>query len=106
MEQPFASSHYLDNGKPAGGVSAAIGIDIQWQNGPLGRGDTRIEPNGAFVETVIAIAIDRLNFYQAGQFACVENQSALDHLRCALQALNARTNRRESAGVEGTHDGN
>ena len=69
--------HELDaNGNPAGGRTAGVGIEIHWQDGPLGRGADRAEPNGAFVEGVIAAALDRLHFYQTasdGRFACREN---------------------------------
>jgi hypothetical protein len=49
--------HTLDvNGNPGGGVTDGVGIHIEWQDGPLGRGGDRSEPNGAFVEGVIAAA--------------------------------------------------
>ena len=35
---------------PAGGFVHGKGFRIDWQNGPLGRGNERQEPNGAFVE--------------------------------------------------------
>ncbi len=60
-------------------------------------------PNGAFVETVLEIAADRLRYYQASPFACEENAIALDHVECAIGMLEARTARRERQGVEGTH---
>lgn len=88
---------------PAGGVTYGPGLCISWQNGPLGRGDDRKEPNGCFVETVISAVIDRIEFYQAGKFRCPENQVAIDHLRTALGALEARTASREARSVEGTH---
>lgn len=106
MNVPFTSQHLLDkDGKPAGGWSESHAISIEWQNGPLGRGEDRVEPNGAFVETVIAIAVDRLQFYQDNGFACDENAEAIKSLNAALDALNARTARREAEGTEGTHDG-
>lgn len=91
---------------PAGGVVFGPGLCISWQNGPLGRGDERKEPNGCFVETVISAAISRLEFYQASVFRCTENQVALDHMRMALGALESRTARREEQQTEGTHQGN
>ena len=45
------------DGNPAGGTVSGVGLSISWQNGPLGRGTERREPNGAFVEGVIAAAI-------------------------------------------------
>ena len=106
MMQQISSVHRVDDaGNPAGGRTAAIGIDITWQDGPLGRdcdrdtdGDgncpihpggcpTRQVPNGAFVEGVIEAAIDRIRFYQeaaGGKFKCREN--ALRHHRSRVGA--------------------
>lgn len=95
-----------DNGRPAGGQVAGTGLTIWWQNGPLGRDGDRIEPNGAFVETVLRAALQRIEHYQAGQFRCRENALAITKIEEALHWLGSRTARRESAGVEGTHEGN
>ena len=94
-----------ENGNPTGGSAKGVGLDIQWQDGPLGRGEDRQEPNGAFVETVIAVAEQRIQFYQDNGFACDENARAIEHLQFALKCLNARTARREREGTEGTHEG-
>ena len=64
----------------------------------------RREPNGAFVEDVIAAAMDRIEFYEASQFACDENKAALKHLDAALAVLDSRTKDREARDVEGTHE--
>ena len=90
-------------GNPAGGFVKGVGLDIVWQNGPLGRGAERIEPNGAFVETVINAAVKRIEFYQESKFKCRENAIALTHLETALLWLNKRTQEREARQVEGTH---
>lgn len=92
--------------RPAGGYVEGVGLRIDWQNGPLGRDADRIEPNGAFVETVIAAALQRIEYYNMGQFRCRENSLAITKLEEALMWLDSRTNRREAAGVEGTHEGN
>lgn len=92
-----------DKGKPAGGYVRGQGLDISWQDGPLGRGEDRQEPNGAFVETVIAAARQRLKYYQASEFACEENAASIDLLGSALTILNDRTKDREARGVEGIH---
>ena len=100
----FFSDQWSDsNGNPAGGISCGKGFTISWQNGPLGRGDDRKEPNGAFVETIIAAAKDRLEFYQRSKFACESNAIAIVALGTALTVLNERTKDRESRDVEGTH---
>ena len=70
MKTPFTEHHWKDEqGRPAGGTSFGPGFCVSWQNGPLGRGEGRIPPNGAFVETLIAVAKGRLEFYQSTQFA-------------------------------------
>lgn len=106
MQQPFECTNLLDdNGKPAGGTASATGVRIEWQNGPLGRGEDRKEPNGAFVETLLGIVRARILWYQDNGFACDENAAAIGHIEDALDDLNARTERRENQGVEGTHAG-
>lgn len=94
-------------GLPAGGSVEALGISIEWQDGPLGRGDERKEPNGAFVEGVLIGVLQRLQFYQTvsdGRFACRENALAITKIEEAVHWLNARTQAREARGVEGTHE--
>ena len=105
MNQEFKAEHALDDdGNPAGGWSSATGIDINWQDGPLGRGDERKEPNGAFTEILVNMVIDRLRFYQEGKFFCRENSLAITKLEEAAHWMNARTASRELHGVEGTHE--
>lgn len=105
MLAKFKAENGLDkDGKPAGGVVNGTGMAIVWQNGPLGRGGDRQEPNGAFVETVIAAAKQRIEFYEGAGFMCIENKNAIYYLDKALSELDARTRAREEAGVEGTHE--
>jgi hypothetical protein len=104
MNQQLDTAHDVDeNGNPHGGHAKGVGIDINWQRGPLGRDGDRAAPNGAFVEGVIAAAIDRIEFYQDSRFHSVENAVALGHLRAALEVLTERTRAREDRKVEGTH---
>lgn len=103
MRNSFKAEHWDQEGRPGGGCSYGVGFTISWQNGPLGQGADRREPNGAFVEDVIAAAQDRLEYYQRGSFACEENADAIHHLASALAALNMRTRDREQRDVEGTH---
>jgi hypothetical protein len=94
------------DGNPSGGDVSGTGLIISWQNGPLGRGKERIDPNGAFVETVISAALERIKFYQTasnGKFACRENAIAITKLEEALLWLDKRTRERELRAVEGTH---
>lgn len=104
MKQKIDIINFTDNdGNPAGGTVSGTGISIVWQNGPLGRGLERVDPNGAFIEGVIQAAVERLNFYQESKFKCRENAIALTHLETALLWLNKRTQDREERDVEGTH---
>jgi len=91
------------DGNPHGGTAVGLGINIEWQKGPLGTGMARKEPNGAFVETVIDAARQRIQFYQNSKFKCDENAVAITKLTEALEALNKRTAGRDARGVEGTH---
>lgn len=104
MLNKINQEHWTDeNGNPAGGASFGTGFCISWQNGPLGRGENRREPNGAFVESVLAAVIGRIEFYQASKFACEENAKALEYLKSAAKVLDDRTRNRETRKVEGTH---
>ena len=95
------------DGNPSGGGVSGIGLEIAWQNGPLGRApDGPAAPNGAFVDDVIEAARQRLEFYQkavGGKFACRENALAITKLEEALHWLYARRMEREKRGVQGTH---
>lgn len=98
------SEHWHDaNGNPAGGSTFGNGFAISWQNGPLGRGPQRKEPNGAFVEDIILAALDRIAYYQSSPFHSAYNARAMVALRTALDELHARTADREQRTVEGTH---
>ena len=110
MLQSIKEVHEVDsNGNPAGGITTGTGISISWQNGPLGEGCSAIkagerkDPNGAFVEGVIAAAIGRLQYYQSSKFKCRENALAITKLEEALHWCQHRTRDREVRGVEGTH---
>lgn len=105
MRQNFSAQNFLDadTGKPAGGYAYGTGIDIRWQNGPLGRDGERVVPNGAFVETVIAMVLERMYHYQDTEFRCRENALVITKLEEALHWMDHRTNDREKRQVEGTH---
>jgi len=74
-------------------------IDIRFQNGPL----REVGANGITNEALLAILIDRMEGFQSGKYATIENQIALDHLRAAQNTLKFRTEQRLARGVEGTH---
>ena len=104
--QTITCSNRLDDaGRPAGGLVMGVGLAITWQDGPLVNPNTgeRDEPNGAFVETVIRAAKQRIEHYNSTQFRCRENSMAITKLDEALMWLNSRTARRVDQGVEGTY---
>lgn len=126
--QPFISQHFSDdNGCPTGGYTHGRGFTVVWQNGALKEPElpeiksetvgeplpisedivSNLEiiklPNGAFVEDLIEVSLDRLQYYQDSKFACTYNEKAIAHLKSALEQLKARTDERESRNVEGTH---
>lgn len=104
MKQGITEQHFSDaQGRPEGGHSFGVGFAIAWQRGPLGRGDERKPPNGAFVEDALAAVIGRIEFYQRSEFACTENREALESLKNAAAWLDVRTKAREARAVEGTH---
>lgn len=105
MQKKYITGAHVNDadGKPAGGQTTGTGIQIDWQNGPLAVDGVRLEPTGAFVEGVIEAAIDRVEYYQRGEFACRENALVLTKLEEALHWCNHRTADRDQRGVEGTH---
>lgn len=72
---------------------------VRFQNGPI----KEFGGNGCHQEDLLAIVIDRLRSFQAGEYACRENALALTKIEEAMHWLNHRTAERESRGVEGTN---
>ena len=72
---------------------------IKFQEGPVQEHGV----NGIHHEDLLVILIDRLEHFQAGEFACSENGTALDKLKKALWYLNLRTRDRKTRNVEGTN---
>lgn len=73
---------------------------ISFQNGPIKEAGV----NGCHHEDLLAIVIDRLQHFQAGEYKCRENAIALTKLEEAMHWLNHRTAARMKRGVEGTHE--
>lgn len=104
MQQKLEAENLLDaDGNPAGGFVEANGLSIRWQDGPLGRDGERLVANGAFVETILAAVIQRVEHYNQTKFRCRENSLAITHMQEALHWFQHRTADREARGVEGTH---
>ena len=74
-------------------------VHIRFQDGPIDQAGV----NGITQEVLIAICIDRLRSFQAGQYSCRENALALTKLEEAQHWLHSRTLARMDRGVEGTH---
>lgn len=74
-------------------------FSIKFQNGPI----KEVGTNGLTHEVLLAILIDRLESFQAGQYACQENADALTAIKSAQCLLKSRTEKRLARGVEGTH---
>lgn len=81
------------------GVEPKSRVTVLFQNGPIGEAGV----NGITQEALLAICIDRLECFQNGPYACVENAGALEHLKLAQATLHSRTKTRMARGVEGTH---
>ena len=71
--------------------------NIDFQNGPIQEAGV----NGITQEALLAIVIDRLRSFQAGPFACQDNENALAYCELALDCLKDRTRERLARGVEG-----
>lgn len=110
------SEHYEDaEGRPGGGIAVSTGMCVIFQDGPTIRerpfrdelgmkiGDHYYCKNGAFVEDLLEAAKSRLEHYQASEFACDENATALEKVQEALTALAERRSKRIAEGKYGTH---
>lgn len=84
---------------PDGFKSSFSTLPILFQNGPIQEAGG---VNGISQEALLAIIIDRLRSFQAGQYSCRENAIALTHCEDALMWLQKRTRDRLARGVEGT----
>jgi hypothetical protein len=102
MDEPGcggASHHYLiSHQAPQRPDGETVGHDIFFQNGPIKEAGV----NGISQEALLAIVADRLEGFQAGQFANPDNAEALTHVRMAIEILHRRTKERLARGVEGT----
>ena len=89
-----ASHHYQivhpDRADPA--------VIVHFQHGP--RNVEGSQP-GATDQSVLAILIDRYGGYQAGPYACPENEEVLTHLTAALVSMGKRSKARREQGVIG-----
>lgn len=75
-----------------------IWCEVNFQKGPVRENGV----NGCHNEDLLAIVLDRLESFQAGSYACSENDGAIQSIKLALKCLRTRTNDRTERGVEGT----
>ena len=71
---------------------------VKFQEGPT----QDFGATGCYNEDLLSIVIDRLECFQAGSFACEENDRALRKIQEGLDWLKYRTSDRIRRGVEGT----
>lgn len=72
-------------------------INIKFQKGTVLENGV----NGAQIEDVIEVLIERLQGFQKGKFSCRENALAITKLQEARMWLEERTRNRKKQGVEG-----
>ncbi len=72
-------------------------VDLRFQNGTVDEEGI----NGLTMETLLAVVLDRLEGFQAGEFSNEYNETAKLGVGVALEALQARTAGRIARGVEG-----
>ena len=70
-------------------------ISIDFQHGI----PTEVGVNGCRIQDVLSVGIQRLEAYQQGTLACVENAEALGYLHSAQRSLENRVRRRMEQGV-------
>lgn len=70
---------------PVGGVDFLDTV-IRFQNGPI----KEFGVNGISCESLLAIVLDRLLSFQAGPYACQDNQEALNSVDNAIRCLQKR----------------
>jgi len=72
---------------------------VHFQNGPIKENGV----NGCHQEDLLIIVADRLEGFQSGEFSCVANGHALQHVYDAIECLRLQTKDRVNRGVEGTN---
>lgn len=96
----YAISGFDLANNPEAPEGAGTELNLYFQNGVI----PEVGLNGVTPQVLLEILIDRFEGFQQGPFACAENDTALDSMRQALAAIQARTAERVSRGVEGTFE--
>ncbi len=89
MKTEYTSCYFTSDGEPDGGLAYGVGFTISWQRGRLRHinDNGNVEPNGAFVEDIVDVCINRLEHLQSTTAARAKNDMAIAHLKEALVAL-------------------
>lgn len=103
LDKPGAGGAYheynvvnVDHAKD--GAECTVYALVKFQKGPVAENGV----NGIFMEDLLQICRHRLRCFQAGNFACRENELALTKIEEALHWLDQRTKDRQARNVEGT----
>ena len=83
------------------GSGKVFGIPIAFQKGARSEREAR---HGVLDSDLLEIVRDRLTAFQAGNFACHENEMALIHIEEALMWMNRRVEDRAERDVLGTYE--
>jgi len=92
VHSPCASPRHIEFDCGPAGLTI-----IKFQDGPI----SEQGKNGIFIEDLLQICAQRLEAHQQTEFACPENEKALEHVDLALKALDSRSQKRVAQGVEG-----
>lgn len=98
-EELWSVHHVREDGNVTAGESGGPGIEIKWQDGPIVDG----VPNGATVEGVLELALDRLERLGKAPLRSRYTSLSATDVESALnwQAKRART--RRDRGVDNTY---
>lgn len=94
-EQKYNAPHHFSIRDVATGDTLSL---IDFQEGPI----KEVGINGVHNEDLIAIVLTRLEYFQNTEYACKENEKAIEKLEEALMWLRKRTLNRQARNVEGT----
>jgi hypothetical protein len=92
FQNNFYSEHFINAEKePMGGFADGLGFTISWQRGQLKFNENKQAlPNGAFVYDIVAVARDRVKFFQESKYKNEDYKKALKLLTKALEYLKVR----------------
>lgn len=93
------NSQIVTHTLPDGSVAHGYWGDITWQHRPV----SEVGVNGTTIEDVVGLCVARLEAFQTGPYACMENERAIEAFRSGIGWLRTRTARRVDQGVEGVN---